>query len=166
MILVLSWIAVVLASSIVKRAAGVYTQDYCNKLQFNFNDIPRTLADFRACSELEPRKHPTELTHKFATCWAKFAVEKGLGEALQVLNNKEIRRILIPSEEWNGIVSRYTSATGGSEMNRTVANIQVLIIFILVLQIMVLVYLVRTASEVADSLTLDFDGSRHDGFFR
>ncbi|KAF6204777.1 hypothetical protein GE061_018939 [Apolygus lucorum] len=161
-----SWTLGILAALIVRRASAVYTQDYCNKLQFNFNDVPRALADFRACSELEPRKHPTELTHKFATSWAKFAVEKGLGDALQVLNNKEIRRILIPSEEWNGIVSRYTSATGGNAANQTVVNIQILIIFILVLQIMVLVYLVRTASDVADSLTLDFDGSRHDGFFR
>ena len=92
-------------------------------------------------------------------------MEKGLGDALQVLNNKEVRRILIPSEEWNGLVSRYKAYTGRGDTAQTVKKIQFLVIFILVVQIMVLVYLVRTSSEVADSLTLNLDACRPDGLF-
>lgn len=95
---------------------------------------------------------------RFTSDWAKYAVDKGLAEAINALSNKEIRKILVPKGEWNGIIRKYTSFTGEDCTTNPLYQVQFPLMFVLVIEIMMLVSFIIMATDIADVIDVSVVG--------
>ncbi|CAB0020376.1 unnamed protein product [Nesidiocoris tenuis] len=97
--------SIVVLMSLIECTKPLASREYCEKVQFDFRNQQQALDDFSACVERDDLRID-ELQKRFIRGWAKYAAKAGAGSALRVLENPEMRDILLPGDEWDAVISK------------------------------------------------------------
>ncbi|KAF6204778.1 hypothetical protein GE061_018940 [Apolygus lucorum] len=92
------------ALSLIGTDADV-TRGYCKKVQFDFKQPQQAFSDLKTCVELDENQMD-ELHQRFVTTWAKYAADAGVGAAVRVLEDPELRDALLPEGAWDSLMTK------------------------------------------------------------